>query len=381
MAAVSELFDAKLMTARRDRAAASASHHDFLLERVAQDFAERLAIIKRRFPAAINLGAYHGVVSRALRPSPQIGIMIDVEPSPALLALCDGPRVQGAADAVPFADASLDLVVSALALQLVDDLPGALAQIRRALKPDGLLLCALLGGETLKELREAWIVAEEEVMGGVSPRVVPFADVRQLGGLLQRAGFALPVVDSDVVQVSYASPLALMQELKAMGASNMLRARGRVPVTRRLLMRAAEVYAERFGLANGRVTATFEIVTMTGWVPHESQQKPLRPGSAEKRLADVLGVYDGVDGIKTGFDDLAGLCLVATATRDGNRAIAVVMNSDRYGPDADARVVAALGDDLGLVAEAVDGAAGRQDGGRRLDGEAADDLLAGRDAP
>ncbi len=290
MTDAADLFDPKLISARRDRVAAAAPHHDFLLDRVAEDFAERLAIVKREFPFGINLGAYHGVVSRVLRPSSRIGVMIDVEPSASLLALCDGPRVQAAADAVPFADASLDLVVSALAMQLVSDLPGTLVQIRRALKPDGLFLGALLGGETLKELREAWLVAEEEVMGGVSPRVAPFADVRQLGGLLQRAGFALPVVDSDVVRVTYGSPLALMQELKAMGASNMLTARARVPVTRRLLLRAADVYVERFGLAGGRIPATFEIVTLTGWAPHESQQKPLRPGSAQHRLADALGV-------------------------------------------------------------------------------------------
>ena len=180
--------------------------------------------------------------------------------------------------------------MSALALQLVNDLPGALVQIRRALKPDGLLLAALLGGDTLKELRQAWLVAEAEVMGGVSPRVAPFADVRDLGALLQRAGFALPVVDSETVTVTYPSPLALMREIKAMGASNMLTSRRRVPVTRRLLARASEAYLERFALPGGRVPATFEILTLTAWAPDESQPKPLRPGSARTRLADALGV-------------------------------------------------------------------------------------------
>jgi hypothetical protein len=151
-----------------------------------------------------------------------------------------------------------------------------------------LLLAALLGGETLKELREAWILAEEELFGGASPRVAPFADVRELGRLLQRAGFALPVADSDVVRVTYESPVALMRDLKAMAASNMLIERRRTPVSRRLLVRAAEVYQERFGLPDGRVPATFEIITLTGWVPHESQQKPLAPGSAQVRLSDVL---------------------------------------------------------------------------------------------
>ncbi len=201
---------------------------------------------------------------------------------------------------MPFAPASLDLVVSGLALHHVNDLPGSLVQIRRALKPDGLFLAALLGGETLKELREAWLIAEDEVSGGASPRVAPFADVRDLGGLLQRAGFALPVADTDVVRVTYASPLDLMREIKAMGASNVLTARRRVPVTRTLLFRAAEVYAERFALADGRIPATFEIITLTAWVPHESQQKPLQPGSAKARLADALGVMEQGAGEKTG---------------------------------------------------------------------------------
>jgi hypothetical protein len=131
-------------------------------------------------------------------------------------------------------------------------------------------------------------VAEDEMLGGASPRVAPFADVRELGRLLQRAGFALPVADSDVVRVTYASPLALMREIKAMGASNMLTERRRTPVTRQLLFRVAEIYQDRFGLPDGRIPATFEIITLTGWVPHESQQKPLAPGSAQVRLADVL---------------------------------------------------------------------------------------------
>jgi SAM-dependent methyltransferase len=195
-------------------------------------------------------------------------------------------------EALPFALGSLDLVVSGLSLHLVNDLPGTLAQIRHALKPDGLLLAALLGGETLRELREAWILAEDEILGGASPRVAPFADVRDLGSLLQRAGFALPVVDSDVVTVTYSSPLALMREIKAMGASNMLVTRRRTPVTRRLLTRASQVYLERFGLADGRVPATYDILTLTAWAPHESQQKPLAPGSAQARLADVVGVRE-----------------------------------------------------------------------------------------
>jgi SAM-dependent methyltransferase len=293
MATAPEIFDAGLISRRRDRIAGSVCGHDFLLQRVAEDFADRLAIVRRTFPRVLNLGAYHGLVSRHLRGLPEVETIIDLEPSPLLLALCDGPRVQGSVEVLSFAPGSLDLVVSGLALHLVDDVPGALVQVCRALKPDGMFLAALLGSETLKELREAWLVAEEELTGGASPRVAPFADVRALGALLQRAGFALPVADSDVVRVTYATPLHLMRELKSMGASNMLAARRRAPVTKRLLQRATEIYAERFGTEDGRVAATFEIVTLTGWSPHESQQKPLRPGSAQMRLSDALGVPPG----------------------------------------------------------------------------------------
>lgn len=284
------LFDADLLTNRRNQAAGAAAAHDFLLRRVADDLAERLAIVRRDFAVAVDLGAYHGVLGRRIGASPNVGRLISFDPTAGLLAQAPAPRVLGRLDALPFVSASLDLVVSGLALHLVDDLPGTLIQIRRALKPDGLLLAALLGGRTLTELREAWLAAEDEMTGGASPRVAPFADVRDLGGLLQRAGFALPVVDSDTVSVTYADPIALMRDLKGMGASNMLADRRRVPVTRGLLMRAAEIYAERFGHDDGRVPATFEVLTLTAWAPHESQQKPLKPGSAQSRLADALGV-------------------------------------------------------------------------------------------
>lgn len=284
------IFDASLLTARRNRAAGEAASHDFLLSRVADDLAERIAIVRRDFTMAVDLGSHHGVVGRRVAGLPNVGHLISLDPADALLARAPGARIVSALDALPFAPESLDLVISGLALHLVDDLPGALVQIRRALKPDGLFLAALLGGQTLTELRAAWLAAEDEVMGGASPRVAPFADVRDLGGLLQRAGFALPVADSDTVAVTYADPIALMRDIKGMGASNMLADRRRVPVTRGLLMRAAEIYAERFALADGRVPATFEILTLTAWAPHESQQKPLKPGSAQGRLADALGV-------------------------------------------------------------------------------------------
>jgi NADH dehydrogenase [ubiquinone] 1 alpha subcomplex assembly factor 5 len=287
------LFDRALLARRRARVAASAAQHDFLLARVAADLAERLAIVRRSFPLAANLGAHHGLVSQAIQGIAGVERVIDVDATPAaMLRSATRLRVVAEEDALPFADASLDLVVSGLSLQLVNDLPGALVQIRRALKPDGLLLASLLGGGTLKELREAWLAGEAEISGGASPRVAPFADVREMGALLQRAGFALPVVDSETVIVTYANPLALMQEIRAMGVSNMLISRRRTPVTRRLLLRAAEIYAERFAGPDGRVPATFEILTLTAWAPDASQPKPLRPGSAQTRLADALGVSE-----------------------------------------------------------------------------------------
>ena len=203
-------------------------------------------------------------------------------------------------EALPFAAGSLDLVVSAFALQTVDDLPGALIQIRRALKPDGLFLAALLGGDTLAELRESFGVAESELTGGVSPRVAPFADLRDMGTLLQRAGFALPVTDVDRVVVRYSSPLALMADLRRMGAANPLVERRRVPLRRDVLARVLEVYAERYSDPDGKVRASFDIVWLSGWVPHESQQKPLKPGSAAQRLADALGTREISTGEKPG---------------------------------------------------------------------------------
>jgi SAM-dependent methyltransferase len=288
-----QVFDRRLLAQRRSRAAAAAEAHDFLLARTADDLADRLEIVRRAFPLAANIGAHHGLLSRRIKGIAGVTNVVSVDSTAALVARAGGMRVVADEDALPFADASLDLVVSGLSMQLVNDLPGALTQIRRALKPDGLLMAAMLGGGTLTELRQAWLAAEAEVSGGASPRVAPFADARDMGALLQRAGFALPVVDSETVTVTYADPIALMRELKAMGASNMLVARRRTPVTRRLLLRAGEIYSERFAGADGRVPATFEILTLTAWAPDETQPKPLKPGSAKARLADALGVKEG----------------------------------------------------------------------------------------
>ncbi|QIB33247.1 methyltransferase domain-containing protein [Ancylobacter pratisalsi] len=278
------IFDSHALAARRRRAQALGAE-TFLLERVSEDLVDRLGAVKRHFGTAVDLGTPAPNLSAALATTGMIG-----------RTRAFGPAERGDVDvvidpeALPFAPESLDLIVSALALQTVNDLPGVLAQIRRALRPDGLLLAALFGSGTLNELREAFTVAESETAGGISPRVAPFADLRDLGALLQRAGLALPVTDVDRVVVRYAHPLALMQDLRRMGAANPLADRRRAPLRRDTLTRLFEIYAERFSDPDGRVRATFEIVWISGWAPHESQQKPLRPGSAKVRLADALKV-------------------------------------------------------------------------------------------
>lgn len=292
------IFDRRLLRQRQARARA-AGPATFLLDRVAAEMAERLAVVLRPFERAVDLGTPTGAVRRALQTDGRMADLIAAMPE-ALSSEPSPLRVVTDEEILPFAAGSLDLVVSALALQFVNDLPGALIQIRRALKPDGLLLAAMVGGESLNELREAFAEAESEVEGGISPRVSPFADVRDLGGLLQRAGFALPVIDSDRLTVRYDSPLALMQDLRAMGATNILVERRRVPLKRATLRRMFEIYAERFADPDGRLRATFEIVWLTGWAPHDSQQKPLKPGSAAHRLADALGVSEMPAGDKAG---------------------------------------------------------------------------------
>lgn len=276
------LFDRRLLRARRRRARVLGPE-TFLIERVAAELGERLSAVLRRFEVAADIGTPTGAVRRVLEASGKVGAVA---------------RVAVDEEALPFANTSLDLAVSALAFQFVNDLPGTLIQIRRALKPDGLLLAALAGGDTLGELRQAFAEAESELEGGVSPRVAPFADVRELGALLQRAGFALPVVDTDRLIVRYDSVLALMHDLRRMAATNVLNERRRTPLRRRTLARMAEIYGQRFADLDGRLRATFEIVWLSGWAPHESQQKPLRPGSAAQRLADALGTVERSTGDK-----------------------------------------------------------------------------------
>ena len=292
MSSPQHIFDRESLVRKREKAAASADIPDFLLQRVADDLEDRLSVVTRSFPLALDLTSASGLLTRMVQGRPGTERVIATEHSIALVRHADLAAIVCDEEALPFAAQSFDLAVSGLSLQFVNDLPGALTQIRQALKPDGLFLGAILGGGTLSELRQATLQAEAEVSGGASPRVAPFADVRDLGSLLQRAGFALPVADSDVVKVTYPTPLHLMRELKAMAAGNILVDRRKVPMTRSLLMRIAEIYAEQFSERDGRVVATFEILTLTGWAPHESQQKPLQPGSARTRLADALGVEE-----------------------------------------------------------------------------------------
>ena len=301
MSAPPILFDRPLHRRRLDRAAEGFSAAGFLKARAAEDAVMRLEAIMRSFPLAVDLGARDGAFGRALAASPaqeKVGLLIETDLSAAMLKGRQGLRVQADEERLPFGEASLDLVVSTLALHWTNDLPGALIQVRRALKPDGLFIGAIFGGATLTELRQALMQADSELSGGAGPRISPFADVLDAAALLQRAGFALPVADVDRVQVGYADPMALIADLRAMGETNVLAERR--PISKPVLARAREVYAERFARPDGRITATFEIVTMTGWAPHPSQQQPLRPGSAKMRLADALGVKEQDAGEKAG---------------------------------------------------------------------------------
>jgi SAM-dependent methyltransferase len=286
------IFDRLLQRRRRSRAAALSAN--FLLDHVAGELADRLSVVLRRFDVGVDLGTPGDAVRRSLRRL-GAGMVVGAD----VIARAK-PFVVADEEALPFRDSSLDLVVSGLALHFANDLPGVLAQIRRALKPDGLFLAALLGGETLTELRQAFAEAESEIEGGASPRVAPFADLRQIGALLQRAGFALPVTDVERVTVRYGSVFDLMHDLRRMGAANTLVARRRVPLRRTTLMQMADIYARRFADADGRIRTTFDIVWLSGWAPHPNQQQPLRPGSAKARLADALGTREISTGEKAG---------------------------------------------------------------------------------
>jgi SAM-dependent methyltransferase len=283
------VFDRSLLRRRRRRARALGPA-TFLIDRVAADLDDRLSSVLRRFELAADLGSPSPAVRRLL--APRVGSLIAVAAAAEDVRDHAGPKLVADEEALPFADATLDLVVSLLALQSVNDLPGTLVQVRRALKPDGLFLAALLGGDTLSELRRSFAAAEAEVEGGASPHVAPFVDTREAGALLQRAGFALPVADVDRITVRYASPFDLMRDLRRMGATNPLVERRRAPLRRATLVRMAELYAERFSDPDGRLRASFDVVWLSGWAPHASQPQPLKPGSARSRLADALGTTE-----------------------------------------------------------------------------------------
>ena len=303
MASPPLIFDRGLHARRLTRAAKSFGSADFLKRRAAGDLVERLEAINRRFERAADVGARDGAFERALAGSPaadKIGLLVQSDLSAVMLGRASGLRLVADEERLPFGEGRLDLIVSSLALHWVNDLVGALIQVRLALAADGLFLGAMLGGATLVELRGALLAAEAEVRGGAGPRVSPFVDAADGAALLQRAGFALPVIDTDLVTVRYAHPLRLLADLRAMGETSALLERPEAPLTRGVLGRACEIYLERHGDPDGRVAATFEILTLTGWAPHPDQQRPLRPGSAKVRLADALGGVERPAGEKAG---------------------------------------------------------------------------------
>jgi len=292
------IFDRASLRRHRLRAMPGFAGHDFLFREVAARLVERLGEVRRRFPLALDIGCRGGIMAEALGDGGGIETLIGCDLAAGLLPRA-GPRLVADEEVLPFADGGLDLIVSALALHWVNDLPGTLLQIRRALRPDGLFLAALLGGDTLVELRAAMAAAEIATEGGIAPRVSPMIDTADAGALMQRAGFALPMVDVDTITVRYRSPLALMRELRGMGESNAVAARPKGFARRTTLAAAVTDYERRFGGDDGRVPATFQILYLTGWAPHAAQPRPLDPGSARARLADALGARERPTGDKT----------------------------------------------------------------------------------
>lgn len=282
------VFDTGLIEKNRMRAwRARDDKAAFLLDITADELADRIAIIERHFDNAVELHGATGITARRLLETGKVGSVRRVEID-AAFADGDEQMLVAPIEHLPLEPQSQNLVVSPLSLHLTNDTPGTLIQIRRALKPDGLFMAAIPGAGTLQELRDVLLSTEAEMSGGASPRVIPFADVRDVGALLQRAGFALPVTDTETYTVRYDSILPLMRDLRAMGMANPMMGRSKRPLNRSFLMRAAQLYAERYSDPDGRIRATFSIIFVSGWAPHESQQKPLRPGSAKTRLADAL---------------------------------------------------------------------------------------------
>ncbi|MFC4350687.1 methyltransferase domain-containing protein [Fodinicurvata halophila] len=286
-----EIFDRRILRRHRDRAAAGFGDHDFLFMEVGERLLDRLDDVKRDFSSILELGCRTGGFSAALQRKYPEARLVSCDVSPAMAARArsdERPVLVADEEALPFAPASFDLVFSVLDLHWVNDLPGCLLQLRQAMRPDGLLLVAVCGGDTLFELRSSLVQAETMLENGLSPRISPMTELRDLGGLLQRSGFALPVADSDTLTVTYADPFRLMQDLRAMGESNAARHRRQTFTRRQTLAQAARLYFEQFATDDGRLPATFQVFYMTAWSPHESQPSPLRPGSAEHRLADAL---------------------------------------------------------------------------------------------
>lgn len=278
------IFDSPLIIRRKLRAlAAFKPGADFIMQRVAADLADRLSTVQRHFAKGATINCLTRDASDVLAQSGKVGETIRIEPHPAF-----GADLTMDGDRIPLDAESIDLAISLLSLHEANDLPGQLIQIRRALRPDGLFLAAMPGGGTLQELRESLLAAETELSGGAAPRVAPFTDVRDAGALLQRAGFALPVADIEPIVVRYSSMFGLLADLRAMGATSGLAARSRRPLGRHFFLRASEIYAERFTDPDGRIRATFSILWMSGWAPHGSQQKPLKPGSGKISLAEIL---------------------------------------------------------------------------------------------
>jgi NADH dehydrogenase [ubiquinone] 1 alpha subcomplex assembly factor 5 len=294
------VFDRGVLRLRRERAARCWGDQAFLKREIASRLVERLADVRRTFPLALDIGCHGDEVADALAGSKTVEHLIRTDLGFGFAQRAKGPALVADEEALPFAAGRFDLVLSAMDLHWVNDLPGALIQIGRILKPDGLFLGAMLGGATLWQLRRALGAAESEIEGGLSPRVSPFADLRDAAGLLQRAGFALPVADSETIDVEYADALSLMRELGAMGEGNLVAERRRGLTRRATLVRAAEIYAERFAQPSGRIAASFEVLFLHGWAPHESQPKPLKPGSAALRLAEALGGIEQSAGEKAG---------------------------------------------------------------------------------
>ena len=279
------IFDRRLLRDRRGRAAGDLHAHDFLLTEIAERLADRLSDIARRFPLTLDLGARDGILARTLQGRGGIETLIQSDASPANARRGD---LVADEELLPFKEQCFDAVLSNLALHWVNDLPGALAQIRSSLKPDGLFLASLFGTGTLAELRTALMEAELAETGGASPRISPFADLRDAAGLLQRAGFALPVADADTVTVTYGDLFALLRDLRGMGETNILIDRLKRPTRRTVFARAAAIYQDRFADAQGRLPATFQILFLTGWAPDPSQQQPAKRGSGKTNLKDVF---------------------------------------------------------------------------------------------